>query len=253
MYPPVGRCIYCPSSESLGKEHIIALSLNGALILPKASCPNCAKATGEIERVCARESFGQFRLRHGFRSRKKHVRTLNLSIETQGADGQVSNRPVAIADLPDVLFLLRFKHTAGVLLGQTNDTSNVEPWIRLGGGAKPIVGDTVARFDAFSFARMLAKIGHSFAVAELGISSFRPLVLDFLFGRSDKLSSLVGGSFDEPVLATALHWLRLRDHVDFASRRHFIVANIRLFACLGAPTYHVVVGEMPWGSALLKQ
>ncbi|MGB7836312.1 MAG: ABC transporter substrate binding protein [Xanthobacteraceae bacterium] len=46
-YPPVGKCIYCPDDGAggLGDEHIIAYALNGTRVLPKASCPRCARVT----------------------------------------------------------------------------------------------------------------------------------------------------------------------------------------------------------------
>lgn len=49
-YRPVGRCIYCGTSEGpLGKEHIIQESLGGRLILPRASCELCSSATSAAE------------------------------------------------------------------------------------------------------------------------------------------------------------------------------------------------------------
>src|SRR5947209_7136061 len=48
-YQPVGRCIYCGSTESLGREHIIPLALNGTAVLPKSTCDGCTRITGEFE------------------------------------------------------------------------------------------------------------------------------------------------------------------------------------------------------------
>jgi hypothetical protein len=98
---------------------------------------------------------------------------------------------------------------------------------------------------------MLAKIGHCLAVTKLGLKGFSPLALDFMFGRTNNLSRVVGGTLNDEAPATSLHWLRLRDHFDVSSKRRFVVAHIRLFACLGAPAYHVAVGEVPWNSKLL--
>jgi 5-methylcytosine-specific restriction endonuclease McrA len=42
----VGRCIYCGSSDSLQKEHVIPLALQGHLVLARASCPRCAASPG---------------------------------------------------------------------------------------------------------------------------------------------------------------------------------------------------------------
>jgi hypothetical protein len=160
---------------------------------------------------------------------------------------------VPAANLPDLLFFLKFTHTANILIGAPDiDTSRVEPWILAGRGA--FVGKNgwvVGKFDAFSFARMLAKIGHSFAKAEMGAKTFAPIALDFMFGRTKNLSYIVGGSADIDAPSSSLHWLRLRDHFDYSTKRRFLVSHIRLFACLGAPTYHVVVGETAWDSPTL--
>lgn len=141
---------------------------------------------------------------------------------------------------------------ANVLLDLPDvDTSVIKPWVAA--DMTTLVGRegwTVGQFDAFAFARLLAKIGHGLAVAQFGAHKFSPLALDFMFGRTENLSRVVGGTFvDEPPI-TSVHWLRLRDHYHLPSKRRFLVAHIRLFACIGAPTYHVAVGEIPWAAHL---
>jgi hypothetical protein len=257
VYSAVGQCIYCRGTHDLHREHIIPYSLNGVFVLPKASCSACADVTKRFEAVCAKKMFGPLRVRYGFRRRKKKEKPTSFDIEVQtSSDGQPEFITVPALDHPDVLFFLKFKHTANILYGAPDiDTSVVEGWIRNGQFAgKP--GWVVAKFDAFAFARMLAKIGHSLAVAELGLGSFRPLTLDFIFGRANNLSRVVGGSEDEEPSADSLHWLRLRDHFHVEKGglvQRFVVAQIRLFACWGTPTYHVAVGEMPLSARLIGQ
>jgi hypothetical protein len=69
-YNPVGECIYCGSvAPPLGKEHVIALGLNGEDILPKASCKVCAAITSKVERHCLQKLFmpARFHLRQKLR------------------------------------------------------------------------------------------------------------------------------------------------------------------------------------------
>ena len=53
-YPPVGRCIYCGSTDTLTDEHIIPLALNGTGLLPKSSCVACAKITNSAGQTARR-------------------------------------------------------------------------------------------------------------------------------------------------------------------------------------------------------
>jgi hypothetical protein len=93
------------------------------------------------------------------------------------------------------------------------------------------------------FCRMLAKIGYSYAVAELGFGSFEPLVLDTILGTEDydSIGHYVGGYIDYDPPSKERHELDLLRY-QVGSARYW-VAKIRLFAWLGAPTYFVVVGS----------
>jgi hypothetical protein len=88
---------------------------------------------------------------------------------------------------------------------------------------------------------MLAKIAHSFAVAEMGLGSFKPLLPDLILGKTMTPTYWVGGQLDIPPPGVT-------DRIDLdydwnANGKTFTVAHIRLFAQLGAPLYHVVIGE----------
>jgi hypothetical protein len=48
-YPALNRCAYCPSTENLTKEHIIARGLGSNLVLPMGSCEAHRKATCKVE------------------------------------------------------------------------------------------------------------------------------------------------------------------------------------------------------------
>ena len=71
MYAPVGKCIYCGSTqEPLTREHIIPLSLGGSLVLPRATCHTHANTTSTFERSIARVMYGVQRADTGGVSRR---------------------------------------------------------------------------------------------------------------------------------------------------------------------------------------
>jgi hypothetical protein len=239
--------------KNLHDEHVIPLSLNGAMIIKEASCSNCANITKRFEQTCARTMFGPFRLRYEMRSRHKKSRPSKIIAQFRKDDGAIEQRLIPVNNYPGILFFMKFGHIAGALNGipEDIDVSHVaDAWILKGDGEVE-AGHVAGKFDVFAFARLLTKIGHCLATIELGIGGFRPLALDFMLYRHNNLSFVVGGNpEDEP--CNDLHWLRLKGHVLLPARRFFAVADIRLFANLGAPTYHVAVGEVPSNCKLFE-
>jgi hypothetical protein len=243
-YSPVGRCIYCGVAsgvEKLGSEHIIPYSLGGNAILPDACCHNCGAIQTYIEGVCARKLYDRVRIQHGLPTRnpKNRPRTLAVDYEFETHVERQFHRP---KDAPLMLMSFQFG-LPGILRGKT------ESWFR------PVItssknfdtrGAKRVKVDAPPvpinvFARMLAKIGHAYATAELGINVFKPLLPEIILNANAYPFYLVGG---EPRIAPAdpgiCHELRLgTTNVD---DKQFIMVNIRLFSYLGTPIYRVVVG-----------
>lgn len=95
---------------------------------------------------------------------------------------------------------------------------------------------------------MLPKIAHSFAVADQGLESFVPLLPNLILHGSKTPSYLVGGDLGVPEAFPTLHRLHLEvvnaDARDGRSSPvQYLIVHVRLFANLGAPQYHVVVGQ----------
>jgi hypothetical protein len=89
---------------------------------------------------------------------------------------------------------------------------------------------------------MVAKIGHSFAAATLGLDSFRPLLLDLILGKSKHVTYLVGGTEIAPTpIPGPSYRINLYNHT--LNDRHYLMARVHLFANNGAPYYTVAVGE----------
>jgi hypothetical protein len=100
----------------------------------------------------------------------------------------------------------------------------------------------VANATVEDFCLMLAKIAHSFAVAEVGSGQFEPLLLPLLLKRDlSNRADLIGGlRYDEPS-SQELHEISLDDHT--CNRPDLVAVRIRLLSKLGTPTYYVVAGR----------
>lgn len=258
VFPPVNRCIYCGASNvELTDEHIIPFSLGGIMELPKSSCKPCAKITHEFEYTCARQIFGKFRIRHNIKTRRKKERPTHLTaLATIGrgtSEQSIKEVTLSASEYPTELFLYKFK-TANVLLGIPPSVNTLE-WEPIGIGShdemtafeKKHGGEFTVRTKMvpIAFGRMLAKIGHSFAVAYLGLDSFQPMTLDVILGRTDNISHVVGGSWEiEPPVPDAGHLVSLEYRIEPYIKRSLILVNIRLFASISTPSYHVVVGRI---------
>jgi hypothetical protein len=113
-------------------------------------------------------------------------------------------------------------------------------------------GTVVTGYDKVAFSRMIAKIAHSFAVAEMGLEALSPFELllpDLILGRREDCGTLIGGNHRIDDRTPAANVLEVFNAV--RAHQEFIVGRIRLLACLATPTYHAVVGVRPLGPTTL--
>jgi len=97
------------------------------------------------------------------------------------------------------------------------------------------------RADVDAFVRMLAKIGHAFAVAELEGKNCRPSVIDIIRNaKANKALQFIGGSPHNEPPGSALHEI---DLVYVRQDPTLVLVRIRLFAVLGTPVYFVAAGR----------
>jgi len=250
-YPPVGQCIYCRTREEpLKREHIVPLGLGGTHVLPKASCECCERITGRLEGYCLQHMWGALRGRAGFPSRKMNKRPKTVAVSVEHFDGSSGLIDVPVEDYPAMLGLPVFP--AARVLKQLPDEPNApvpgarwwmwyeEDKLRdfaLRHGVRKVHSQNI-RPDVFS--RMLVKIAHAKAVSEIGVDGFTPYGVDFILRGSAGMNYLVGcwANQEEPEMEHAYHVTGIREH----PRTPMILIDVRLFAGLGAPTYHVVVG-----------
>lgn len=250
-FKPIGRCIYCDKSDlPLGREHIVAYGLGGDATLPKASCYECARTIKKYEDAFMRGSFWAARTHMGFRSRHKE-RPSSLKLRISLTD-RTKSITLPIEDFPSALLLPYYNTPFSLRDGpHTDNRDNLHGmWhhiIRHDQDRLNSLGighSVPVTLDLWSFAKMLAKIGHAFAVGVLGLNKFKPLLLDTIFDEAVDPHHLVGGS-PNPQLRTpkSLHQTTLR--ILEYPHRDLVVADIQLFSAWGAPLYHVIVGEAP--------
>lgn len=254
VFDPVWECIYCgwnADPERLSKEHVIPYGLDGAIILPRASCPKCSEITRDFETVCLKNMLKQFRTHTKLRSRKGNFPEVLAIRATR--DGQRRNELVPVKDHPLILVLPVFE-PPGILIGR-------DPFLNIQKGGAMIWRDDeeFARrlklhgdqdadvavpqlVDPQAFGKMLAKIGHSFAVGMFGQQVFRPFLKDAILNTRTNYTNWVGGAHKD-IQGDGLHLIDTREGMSRLGQRLLSVA-IRLFQAYGMPTYEVIVGEI---------
>jgi hypothetical protein len=189
--------------------------------------------------------FGPTRIRMGLPTRRPEDRPTELEIVL--TDGkQTWERTIPASEFPLVVPGLILP-PPGILVGEkphnrmvgkfwhARENATAEKFLSPGKGYK------VASFNNHIFMQMLAKIAHSYAVAEWGFHSFRPLLLDLILRDAQTASYWVGGDMTvKPADLGGLHKMQLKREVLLGTE--YVIAYITLFCMFGAPEYRIVVG-----------
>jgi hypothetical protein len=258
-------CIYCNDRPPppLTMEHIIPESIGGMLTIEAGSCAKCSGQTHAFEGHACRAVL-PLRRQMGFPQKR---RTVADRIRRTGERFVLMldhNRvKVPIEEFPALLMSLIFPFP-GILLGQ-----NPEDKLLTGGvysaelvegfGEKlnrirakyransvGIVGiEPRGRGEADDYGRMLAKIAHSYAAAELGCGNFHPFLVHVILGvKPYHLPYFIGSLQDfggNKKLSDDLHEISLDNSIP--SAEPYIVVRLRLFANRNTPTHLIVVGR----------
>ena len=253
-YAPVEHCIYCGSVANLSDEHIIAYAIAGTMVLHKASCNDCTRITGSFEQKCCRLMFDRFRRFYGLPTRKGKRDRAHVNFTHLAADGSVKSISVPTGEHPVglVLPVLDEPRILGGLPEFETQTIQIRFW-RHGPpldkfkqfnekhGSRAVA----VNMDLLSFSRMLAKIGHAYATAVLGIDGFTPLLPKLIRGEISNWSHYVGGYGGKTPNVTSdkeMHVLGL-EPVE-VNGRLYLIGMVRLFSRFGAPSYACAVGFM---------
>jgi hypothetical protein len=247
-YPRVGKCIYCGSTEDLSDEHIIPEGLHGDWVLPDASCEPCRIETGKFEQRVLRGPLWPPRVELGLKTKrpKQRPKAFPLTVARKGIRTR-ENIPVG-KNLPSVLLPVFGKPgfldpatpidslaVSGMYVGHIDRTpDHVKETL----GADGVWLETA--YPVVDFARMVAKIGYAYAVAQVGIQNvINPLVVSGILGRGTDLGQWIG-SAPEALPgpdATALHAARLHRKGDF------LAVTLQLFTLQPTPVYLILVSK----------
>lgn len=256
-FPPLGECIYCGSKEQLQDEHIIAYSLNGNAILPKASCRKHADITSQFEGDFARGPALPMRALFGFKShhgRKTYPASFQLRMKI---DGNWRSVDLPLPEFPVILQLPVFAFPPSFLTGQRDIPANSERTIliclRENKSPREILHEVGRRFHAEEievprvdhkvFARLIAKSAYCLAVAQFGIAGIKQkYVLPGILGEADDLGTWIGSSEQPLAGEEAQHITQVKTYYK-PGGEEIIVVLLKLFGTLPAPGYLVVVGS----------
>lgn len=250
-YDPVGTCIYCGSDgapHGLSDEHVVPFALLGNMILPKSSCRKCAGITSAFELTCARRTYGSFRMRERLRTRHAAKRPSEVPVEADGLPMTVAEAG-AIAGFP----IIRFKTPPGALAlpPVANDWPGVELEVKTAPPREPDHWKQLPQgklsfypvtFHIPSFARLCAKIAHSFAVAEFGINGFDAWLPPYILGTDKRFGYVLGSSHEQQrsdPITNALNWSAYE-----TTEFNLLAVHIHLFPSMGQPPIAVVAGSM---------
>lgn len=249
----VGLCIYCGASTytdeggKLHEEHVVPLSINGNYVLPEASCRNCEQVTGRNEALIMRGGFRAVREYLQLRSRTKNRPSELPLFNVNRIEG--NKVMVPIEDYPVMWMIPRFDLPAQLRRPKYVSTGNPPPWSTAINfdheklAKHGITNFTTNQMDVFAYVRMIAKIGHSLAVSRYGLSHFIPFLRHIILHETGpEAFEFIGGRPEGPHDTDELHGLTLRTLQ--VGTRILLVAEIRLFATLGAPIHLAVVGEL---------
>jgi hypothetical protein len=259
VYDPVWFCIYCSdgrivdaTNRKLGAEHIIPFGLGGNQILPRSSCKKCGRITGKVEMQCQHMMMGPIRIRLNLPTRHPEDRPTELTMVFNHRDGRIEEKTVPAAEFPLVFPGLKLP-PPGVLTGEEPHEHNVgETWLRHTDELMKHVVDggpalRLATLNNHVFAQMLAKIAHSFAVAEWGFHNFNHYLPDLILGNSKTPFYLVGGNMTvQSPDPNGLH--RIFAKREQIGSKIYVIVYLTLFCFVGAPEYRIVVGEWKGGA-----
>jgi len=258
-FEPVGQCIYCGSNGGrfpLEDEHIIPFSLGGAWVLPKASCRECSGVTSYFEGYISRNVFWEFRLSQRLRSRRKKDKPNSLPVTVNYHD-RTERIEMPLANHPSTIALLEFP-MPGLLVGDPPSENwksvQLRYWTIFQNFPKNAESIRLKlQISNAHFAKFLAKVAHSWAVACWGVNAFRPFLPGIILGKDSNAAYLIGTHPNNLPPQDGSDYL-LGVRVQTVGGKDYAICDLRLFPGIGAkvpgtvgtPTYCIVVGEIDY-------
>jgi hypothetical protein len=183
------------------------------------------------------------------KSRRKPKTTVELTKNFRD-DGRLESKTVTLEGFPtcclgfewEAAGLLRHAAPATEFIGELvvrYPKGELEKYLKDGEAIK------IASVRQLDYAKLLAKIAHTYAVARFGESTFEPILPNLITGKDAGAPYLLGGDKtgaplnDQP---RTLHDIYPQG-CEVGGVPYLLVA-VRLFAFLGMPRYSIVVGKI---------
>lgn len=231
-------------------------------VIPEASCEECAKIINrDIEGPILGGEWKVFRDKHQFPSRNKNRR--NTTIEMPTREG----RPISIPSSQHSAPLPIYNFPQARILSGDAVKENDFILTVLGGGDDEIsMHKDFPQWDRSHtikampdrFARMIGKVGYSYAVAELGLRMFVPLVPPYIMGKCEDIKLLVGSTPTPFGIASGTIRLETTFVVEMKcvqfgySVSGLIIVYVQPLAPLALPCYHVVAGLVDFNNPIAQ-
>lgn len=257
-YKSVGQCIYCGSKENLHNEHCIPESLNGLMILEKASCQDCGRITSRFEGDYARQSLLEVRTVWNMkskRSKKKRPKEFPIRFTKNGVD-QTINVPVEdsfplipMVDVgPSGVYSNR-PHKLGLRHGQYRiNPFKVRDDAHLQQLAQKYCAESASvdfQIDVPGFLRMIAKIAYCITVWRFGLQSIgEAYVVPAILGIKNDIWTWVGSDGEQEVVKYTKDMASDHDVNGWFDENGVLHARVKLFKKSLTPEYEVVVGKL---------
>ena len=245
---PIGRCIYCGSTEDLSDEHILPYSMWGTDVLPKASCPECAKITGRFEQHVARDLYLAVRMVSGAPTRRKKTMPTSFPLEVIDADGKPQTLQLPANEHPALVIFPEYQPPTMFVDGTTRVgiaiTGN-----RLIGFGKDLLTvqkehqfkelQITSTFKVPRFEQFLAKWAYCTAIKHYGLDNLETVyVIDDIIRNANTIGSYVGTDGQVVIGKQAA----IASYQMFEDDQRRVVVRLKLFANSDAPEYIVLVG-----------
>lgn len=261
-----GRCIYCGSGNvTLTDEHVIPFALAAnTIILERACCVDCQRTIQPYEQEVLAKQLGTFRAQVGApsRTRKNRSNTKEMHFLEVNKDGKTIRdlgiRTVPIDEVPMMLTLWNPPPPTLLIPNVESQNDLGQPWWVADQSAVKALCEKIAvetesdrvavklaDVSRISFLRFLAKTAHAYAVAELGLDSFRPFLTGIVLNKSDELGKYVGtGAPSAPFSDDPSQTFQISlGSLPTDYQREMIGVRICIYPMLKTPEYFVIVGE----------
>jgi hypothetical protein len=220
------------------------------MILPNSSCEKCRKITHNFETACMKRALLPYRYHTGL---VRHPDQLQEQIPLGVTVGpEAIGQYVAPDDHPYCLVLPKLESPPGILAGLTPAQSHFKIRYQLAVFGEEVQGSVEEHgrghihthmIDFEPYWKMVAKIAYGFAVGEIGLDGFRPVIHDFITGKKPELGAYLIGDCADALPPQQGHH-RLAWKFEVTQRRTWISVAVGLFRGHGeTPVYSVIVGS----------